>query len=422
MSHPRELNDPNRKPGSKDSPSIGFFGKQVLYLALGASLGYSSQTLPFNLAPADGFILVLLFLYAISATHESVRSIQPQIFFCGVWLIAIGQLIGAGASFGVEDMAAVVKDCLPPLVAVTIVVLVARRPDRAIAIVVGAGAAVTASAALSSTDRIRLRGGLGNPNLTGHFAASVIVTALVLTACFWSQISSVTRISVLLITVPSSVIIIFRTGSFGALALLVGSLAYVLWSKTTASDPLLKISVRIAGIAVIYVAATRGAIPLRLETVDLGSGLSASRFERSSTGRLELWSDGLGFLADHPLGGGPRPSIRADWPSGPGEFHQDLLDMGASGGWIALAGLAAIAFGLWRLGGAGGPLRVLLAGLAMSALTRQTWNFRHAWVMIGVAIAAEAFREHRSRGGNAVGHRPGALRRNVPASVVRITS
>lgn len=376
---------------------LASFRSQVLYLFLGLSLGYSSRSLPFNLAPADAFIAITFLAYAYSGQRLRYRHVAVVPFATGAWLIAVGQLMSAGPTFGAADLAAVLKDCLPPFATIAVGILAIGRPDRVIAIIVGSGIAISATALLSSTDGARLRGGLGNPNLTAHFAATLIVSALLVCAILWRKLSPMGRAAILLVTLPASTLVVVRTGSFGALTLLLGSVAYFIWSRTSVLEPILKLPVRLASIGAVYVVATRAPISQVLEGVEIGPGLNAPRFERSSAGRVELWTDGIEFFLTHPLGVGPRPSSAPEWSVAAGEFHHDLLDMGASGGLLAVAGLGAIIWGLWRMGGAGGPTRVLLAGLALSALTRQTWNFRHAWIMVAVVAAAESFRRDPQR-------------------------
>jgi O-antigen ligase len=123
---------------------------------------------------------------------------------------------------------------------------------------------------------------------------------------------------------------------------------------------------------------------------DLGSGLNNTRLDRSRSARLDLWQSGFDAWTAHPTGIGS--GQRVDIPGAPGaqsELHNDAIAFLVDNGPLGLLAVASLVIVIWRSLARGGPGRALLAGLIASSLVRQTWNFRHAWLMLAVVAAYE---------------------------------
>jgi hypothetical protein len=105
--------------------------------------------------------------------------------------------------------------------------------------------------------------------------------------------------------------------------------------------------------------------------------------------RLEAVTTSLGTLGAHPLlgtGPGTSPGRRAGRPF---DAHLTPLNVAATLGLPALAGLAFAAWALWR--GRARPTDLvtwgMLAGLALDGLGQDVEDFRHVWVALGLADA-----------------------------------
>jgi hypothetical protein len=108
--------------------------------------------------------------------------------------------------------------------------------------------------------------------------------------------------------------------------------------------------------------------------------------------RLQSATTSLETLLAHPLVGsglGSSPGRRGSLAF---DAHLTPLNVAASLGLPALAGLAFAVFCLWR--GRARPTDLalwgMLAGLALDGLGQDVEDFRHVWVALGLADAGRA--------------------------------
>lgn len=369
----------------------------LLYVIVGAALGYTSRSMPLNLAPSDGAIALALSLPLLVAARRASVGLRTVPIVFGVWLIAVGQLLPARQSFGFIDVGELVKDVAPPLICLAMIRAIRTDIARGAAIVVGATVAcgVAALYAFGST-ATRFRGPLGNPNLTAHFAAALAVTVVGFFVHHEVKERWPWRRWLQGAALAAAAVVLLKSASFGALLMLFGAFAYLAWSVVHRLPPAVRPFTRIGLVLLSVVIVPPLATNPRIPDIGGGAGLGDTRFQRSRTGRGELWQAGLDRVQSHPLGGGPRPfaSVQSVFGSipGPGEFHADLLDMAAAGGVLAVVGSAVVVVALWGLAERGGWARALIFGCIVSSAVRQTWNFRHMWVFIGALIAVEMWR------------------------------
>jgi hypothetical protein len=105
--------------------------------------------------------------------------------------------------------------------------------------------------------------------------------------------------------------------------------------------------------------------------------------------RLEAVATSLDTLAAHPLvgtGPGTSPGRRGGLPF---DAHLTPLNVAATLGLPAFAGLALAAFALWRARARPTDLATwgMLAGLGTDGLGQDVEDFRHVWVALGLADA-----------------------------------
>jgi hypothetical protein len=125
--------------------------------------------------------------------------------------------------------------------------------------------------------------------------------------------------------------------------------------------------------------------PLRPWDVQLREGPS---------GRLQSASSSVETLAAHPLFGsgvGSSPGRRGSLAF---DAHFTPLNVAATLGIPALAGLAFAAMCLWRARARPTDLALwgMLAGLALDGLGQDIEDFRHVWIALGLADAGRAER------------------------------
>ena len=105
--------------------------------------------------------------------------------------------------------------------------------------------------------------------------------------------------------------------------------------------------------------------------------------------RLEAATSSLATLAAHPLFGsgvGSSPGHRGALAF---DAHLTPLNVAATLGLPALAGLALLVLGLWRARARPTDLALwgMLAGLGLDALGQDVEDFRHVWVALGLVDA-----------------------------------
>lgn len=115
----------------------------------------------------------------------------------------------------------------------------------------------------------------------------------------------------------------------------------------------------------------------------------AARLSPEPSARLEAATTSLATLGRHPLfgtGPGSSPGWRGTMPF---DAHLTPLNVAATLGLPALAGLALLVAALWRARARPTDLATwgLLAGLALDGLGQDVEDFRHVWVALGLADA-----------------------------------
>jgi hypothetical protein len=235
---------------------------------------------------------------------------------------------------------------------------------------------------------VRAVGTFRNPNYPGHF---LLCAMLLLVYVPWRR--SI-RLAILAVFAYG----LLRTGSFSTLPFFAAVAGYWIWVRLGqfAGDArMLARGFSTAGVVAVVLLSSSH-IPI----FDLGSGLTTSRFEKSSSGRYRLWSEGADIWRHHPLGIGPDGITNRGIARkvGKAEIHSDTLDTLVAGGPLALFGLLGMVVVIWRVAPPRSASRALLFGLIVDSVFRQTWNFRHMWLALAIAIALDRHRWAQERG------------------------
>jgi len=300
-----------------------------------------------------------------------------------LWILALAGIVSlftAGIQFDI--LLAMAKELLPvPTFFAAWYFL--SRSSRGVTICIRAlvlAGAVVAVAVLFGHG-LRGEGTFTNPNYAGHLLGCALVVT------WLGSRPKFQRVALTLLFGAAMV----RTGSFGAWLVVVGAVAYWLWSRPVRKGSMEMTAVRC--LLVLLLASTALAFwsNISASNFDLGSGLNEQRFDRSRSARLDLWRSGYDEWISHPIGigSGRRVNVGGSATGATSELHNDAVAFLVGNGPLGLLAVVALVIVIWRSLGRGGPGRALLAGLIASSLVRQTWNFRHAWLMLAVVAAYE---------------------------------
>lgn len=224
----------------------------------------------------------------------------------------------------------------------------------------------------------RAKGGAFHPNLLasfGIFAAAVLAHPRAELPARWRRLAA--------ILVGVMVVLTLSRGLLG-----LGLAAAIRWARRPAQRAL------VAGLAagLVVVVLTLAVVPLILDPVRPW----AARVEGPPTIRHQTIMGAWAVALEHPLlgiGVGRQP-VRAEHPRWLGveqawDAHLTPLNIASTMGWPAVAGFLLIPFGLWRERPR--PTDVAtwsgLAGMGLDGLGHDVEDFRHLWVLFGLAGA-----------------------------------
>lgn len=362
---------------------IILMGLFVVAIVFGVAL-IKRWVLPFNSSPVDLLMAIIVLTRAralsrwVGLSGATWRRVLPF-----VWLFVLGTLISFfSAGINSQSIMVVTKNALPFLAFFALWSLLEERP-RLLPIAhwsyIGASLMVAATVLTDSSYRA---GGALNANYAAHFLGIGILLALAL------PVFPVIRMALAALMFVA----ILQTGSFGGLALLSGFAIYWLWTRQDLIAGNSRFVVRSLILLVIMITAPMIEGRLASDGLGAGSGFEATRYERSSEGRRDMYERGLQAAFDNPWGVGPG-QYRDPAPGAfQSEMHNDPLNFLLENGLIGFIGIVGVIWNIGRSAPQGGLTRILLAGLILSSLSRQTWNFRHAWVALAIVIALDQTR------------------------------
>jgi hypothetical protein len=129
-------------------------------------------------------------------------------------------------------------------------------------------------------------------------------------------------------------------------------------------------------------------------SLDPADPLSARFDESAATSRWQTVTTSLRTLVANPLFGGGLATSPGRYRGMPFDAHLTPLNIAATMGLPALVAFTSIFVILWRGSDRAADLAIWsgFAGLALDALASDIEDFRHLWVMIGLAAASQASR------------------------------
>lgn len=378
---------------TSSAPNVVRRSALPLILLLGSVVLVTLRQGPFRL-PGPGALLVAdlaIGLFVLTAWRSGIARCRDSSVLLvrllpWLWLYSVAQLVGltyAGLPLvGLADLA----KGIAPFFTLTVVfgwvnIVGGHRTVRVIWL---ATAVLTATAVLLGSSGARSAGLMGNPNYAAHYLA---ITAI---AIGWLRGS---RLSLLIVVL--CVLAALRTGSFAAPLMLLAGVGYGAWTAVRRLPSAARTGVRSMVLAVSMFGFAWVTTTSTVNNFDYGSGLDSSRLDRSGSTRTEIWLDAIGLWANRPVGYGPgfiaSARARGDNPLGEaGEVHNDLLDALVSGGPLAVVALVMLVATIWRAARPGGVTRAVLVAAIAASPFRQTLNFRHTALLVGICLALEA--------------------------------
>ncbi|HEX5510544.1 MAG TPA: O-antigen ligase family protein [Actinomycetales bacterium] len=347
-----------------------------------------------RLGPNGAFVdAALLLLVALGLRVMAVGGAPPAVqTWRATWpwlfVIAIGTALSLYSS-GVTGWALI--DIAQSVYSVAVFfgcyALIWRRrrllPIFAIAIAVGI-LVTTVSLVLTLEPGVRPSGAFYHPNYAGHY---LVVAAVV---CWWASPWRLLKVA----AVAVAGLGVYLTGSFGALIMAGAFVAYILLRAARQRPWVLAFTGAVVLTLVAIV--TPSTITAQLRQFTVSDTITSTRFERSEGGRLGVWEESLSTVPDHPLGVGPDGLHNRQMITFAREPHNLYVAFLAERGVIGLVGLIGLGVALWRQVPAGGLSRPLIVTLAVGNVFRETFHYRHMWLLLAVAVVIDLSRRERA--------------------------
>ena len=355
--------------------------------------------LPQKLAFVDP-ILLLVCIYSIMSMMDkgSPATSAALRFLPWFWLILLGSFLGLShvgiTEWALQNLARTVFALLT-FVCMWHLVMAAKLQRAAI---IGTAIAVFGTTASLMIGRSTYRGTafFQHANYAGHFMAmACMVLIVVATRWYWRGLA-----------IAALGLALVQTSSFGAMAMVIAMLSVFAVRVLTRNTAILAAALAMLAIAALFLATPQAAdlVPDDAESWTFSDSLSTERFERSGDTRLILWSQALTAYAREPLGIGPDGVNSRDVAVYRGdtlEIHSDGLGYLVERGVIGLVGFIGLWATLFVIAKKRGLARVLIVGMLVQGLFRETMHYRHMWVLLALAFALD-FARSSSDGGDDV--------------------
>jgi hypothetical protein len=221
-----------------------------------------------------------------------------------------------------------------------------------------------------------------HPNYPSHYCALATAVLLATTRPLWLRA----------VIVVLAGLTLYKTASFGGMAMVISMVSVVVVRGIGQKGIAIFVTVAAAAVLVALVVVGPEADIGTQEDVEVSSTINQQRFDRSRDSRFELWSDGIDAWSDRPAGVGPdgvknrRIGTRGDHVQ---EIHADVLGYLVERGPVGLIGLLGLWVVLWKAAPRRGLARIMMVGILVGGLFRETMHYRHVWLLLAVAFALD---------------------------------
>jgi len=369
----QSLSVPGRRGPPK--PSIG----NVLVFGAVFGTGFLAPMVGPGLVPADLFILAMIVIWIPSISRGEPRGVLQRLVI-PLALIFAGSLLGTMA-VGIKPwiVTDLVKD-IGSFASFLAIITFLRAGGPSVMKAAGwasALATLLVCGVLLLDVGTRAQATFANPNIAAHFLVTNLVVITRAPVPSWLRYS----------TLGLGIVGLVVTGSFGALLMSIGAFGYLVLSLPGRQKRLLV--KRSAMVAVVLLVLAMVGSEGGLLAPEAGTGFNERHLERSSEGRLGKWTAAIDVALDNPLGVGPGSNRGLALLPGEQEAHNEYLAYVSERSLIGFIGFILLYLALWRIGPRGGLTRALVIGFALQSLVRETFHYRHLWIMLGVAFVLD---------------------------------
>lgn len=353
--------------------------QNVLIFGVFLGIGFLAPSFGPGIVPVDALILVMIVLWVPSIADGEPRGVLRPLLI-PLALILAGSLLGSMAvgikPWIITDLA---KDVASFASFFAVIVVLRSGGPSTLRAAGWASALATIIVCLALIVDVgsRAQATFANPNIAAHY----LVTSLVVLTRV--PIPRVLRFG----TIAIGAIGLAVTGSFGALLMSLGAFGYLAVSLPQARRRVLVKRAALVGIfvlGIVMIVSGGGAL-----TPDTETGFNERHFERSSEGRFGKWTAAVDVAIENPLGIGPGSNRGLGLLPGDQEAHNEYLAYLSERSLVGLIGLILLYLGMWRLGPRGGLTRALVIGFALQSLVRETFHYRHLWLVLGLAFVLD---------------------------------
>ena len=354
---------------------------------------YTSINLPQGLAPVDPVILGVCLYSLLAMTHRGSPATSGFVrLLPWFWCILLGSFLGmAGVGIPAWATSNLIRTVFALLTFVCLwhILIAARLQWYALAGTL-AGFTFTCGMLIAQSGGARGQAYFPHANYAGHYCA---MAAVVL-------IAAARRWYLKLLALAGLLIALQTTSSFGAMAMSVAMLTVYVVRALTRNTAILATGLAILAIGGLFLATPQAAdlVPEDGTSWSISETISEQRFDRSQSGRLKIWGDALEAFRESPLGVGPDGVRQREVAVLNGfylEIHSDPLGYLVERGVIGLIGFIGLWATLFAVARKNGVARVLIIGLLVSGLFRETMHYRHMWSLLALGFAVDHLRSRR---------------------------
>ena len=380
-----ELRRRGRLPATVD-PVDGAWPRHSAVLSFFMVVAYAGivflrPALPQNLAFVDPVLLLLSLVGLVSMTRLGSRAtLAAGRTLPWVWLILLGSIMGL-FSVGITEWAVsnMLRTALALLTFFCIWHLVdVTRSERAALVGTCIGLVVTSLALATQASSLRGFAFFDHPNYAGHFTTMASMLLFV-QARTW-------RVKVLALL--ALMIGLLETASFGAIAMALSMFGVLVIRSLKRSTALLAVALIFVAIFGLFVSAPGVDGLPSIKDWNVSEVISEERFERSQGSRAEIWGKAIAAYAETPWGVGPDGVAKRELAEYRGialEIHADALGYLVERGILGVIGYIGLWVTIWRSTRPGGIAHVLIVGVLVQGLFRETMHYRHLWLLVGLA-------------------------------------
>ncbi len=340
-------------------------------------------------------VLALLCAYAlVSMTHRGSAATSGAVrLFPWVWCILLGSFLGlAGVGMAGWALANLLRTVFAFLAFICLWhLLIGDRLRRAAILGTALAFGVTCVLLVALTiGNVRGQALFPHANYAGHFC---VLAAMIL-------VNATRRWSLRIVILLGLAIALKQTSSFGAMAMFVSMVTVYGIRALARNTAILAVALAALVIGGLFLATPKASdLAPDNGSWSFTETISEERFDRSQTGRLEQWGQAFDVFEASPFGVGPDGARQRQLFKLKGfflEIHSDPLGYLVERGLIGFVGFVGLWATLFAIARKRGLARVLIVGIVVSGVFRETMHYRHMWALLALGFAIDHVHSKRS--------------------------